>query len=331
VTVDPPFVSTGHFPPPEVVRRLVTEVYERYRTVAEGANSEVYPALARVSHDLFGLCVVGTSGSVYGVGDAEHEFSIMSVSKPFVFALVCESLGPDEAREKLGVNSTGLPFDSLAAIEQSVDGRTNPMVNPGAIATTSLVAGADAAAKWEVIHDGLSRFAGRTLSLNTEVYESASETNQRNQSIVRRLQSYGRIFCEPSEALDLYTRQCSLNVSATDLAVMGATLADGGVNPLTGDRVIDALTCRYTLAVMTTAGLYETSGDWLYDIGLPGKSGIGGGIVTVAPGKGGLGTFAPPLDAAGNSVRGQLAAASLSRRLGLDLFVSEPDARGRGR
>jgi len=116
---------------------LVTEVYERYRTVAEGANSEVYPALARVSHDLFGLCVVGTSGSVYGVGDAEHEFSIMSVSKPFVFALVCESLGPDEAREKLGVNSTGLPFDSLAAIEQSVDGRTNPMVNPGAIATTA--------------------------------------------------------------------------------------------------------------------------------------------------------------------------------------------------
>jgi glutaminase len=294
---------------------------------APGTNSRVYPALSRVPPELFGVCIAGTNGRVYGVGHAEYEFSIMSVSKPFVFALVCESLGPEQARQKLGVNSTALPFDSLTAIEQSADGRTNPMVNPGAIATTSLVAGAAAPeAKWKLIHDGLSRFAGRTLSLNTEVYESASETNQRNQSIARLLQRHGRIYCDPSEAIDLYTKQCSLNVSATDLAVMGATLADGGVNPRTGERVIEASTCRYTLAVMTTGGLYETSGDWLYDIGLPGKSGIGGGIVTVAPGKGGLGTFAPPLDETGNSVRGRLAAAFLSLRLGLDLFVSEPEA-----
>jgi glutaminase len=199
------------------------------------------------------------------------------------------------------------------------------MVNPGAISTTSLVPGSTAEAKWELIRDGLSLFAGRMLSIGGEMYESASETNHRNRSIARLLQSYGRIYCDADEAIDLYTRQCSLKVSARDLAVMGATLADGGVNPLTRERVIDAETCRYTLAVMTTAGLYEASGDWLYDIGLPGKSGIGGGIVTVSPGKGGLGTFAPPLDAAGNSVKGRLAAEFLSRRLGLDLFVSKPE------
>ena len=320
-----PFVSTGRLPEPELVRGLVDEAYERFRANPEGANSEVYPALARVPRDLFGLYVAGIHGETYGIGDAEHEFSIMSVSKPFVFALVCESLGPHVARERLGVNSTGLPFNSLEAIEQGADGRTNPMVNPGAIAATSLVPGASADAKWQRIQDGLSRFAGRALAVDTEVYASASETNQQNRSIARLLQSYGRIYWDTDEAVDLYTRQCSLKVSAKDLAVMGATLADGGVNPLTGERVIDAAICHYTLAVMMTAGLYETSGDWLYDIGLPGKSGIGGGIVTVSPGKGGLGTFAPPLDAAGNSVKGQLATHFLSQALGLDLLVSKAE------
>jgi glutaminase len=179
--------------------------------------------------------------------------------------------------------------------------------------------------KWAFIHDGLSRFAGRTLSLNDEVYVSASETNFRNQSIARMLQSYQRIYADPAEATDLYTKQCSLNVSAKDLAVMSATLADGGVNPITKERVVDPMICHYALAVMATAGLYETSGDWLYEIGLPGKSGIGGGIATVSPGKGGLGTFAPPLDKAGNSVKGQLVAKFLSQRLGMDLFVSKPE------
>jgi glutaminase len=249
----------------------------------------------------------------------------MSVSKQFVFALVCEALGPEAVREKIGVNATGLAFNSLAAIEQGANGRTNPMVNAGAIATTSLVPGATLTAKWQFIHEGLSRFAGRKLPLNDEVYASASETNFRNQSIARLLQSYGRIYMDPAQATDLYTKQCALNVSAKDLAVMGATLADGGVNPLTKERVVDGAVCHYALVVMATAGLYETSGDWLYDIGLPGKSGIGGGIVTVSPGKGGLGTFAPPLDQAGNSVKGQLVGKFLSQQLGMDLFVSKPD------
>ena len=320
------YVSTGHLPSPERVQELVAEAYERFKSNTEGENSQVYPALARVPRDLFGICVVGTPGNVFAAGDTEHEFSIMSVSKPFLFALVCQEMGAEQAREKLGANATGLAFNSLAAVERSPDGRTNPMVNAGAIATTSLVPGVDKDAKWKVIHDGLSRFAGRKLPLNEEVYASASDTNFRNRSIARLLQSLDRIYCDPIEATDLYTRQCSLNVSARDLAVMGATLADGGVNPLTKERVVDASVCHYALAVMVTAGLYETSGDWLYDIGLPGKSGIGGGIVTVSPGKGGLGTFAPPLDGAGNSVKGQLVAKFLSQRLGMDLFVSSPEA-----
>jgi glutaminase len=260
---EPSYVSTGQLPSPELVRALVNEAHERYRSVAEGKNSEVYPALARVPSELFGICVVGTSGNVYAVGDAEHEFSIMSVSKPFVFALVCQAIGHEEARRKLGVNATGQAFNSLGAIERSVDGRTNPMVNSGAIATTSLVPGATPEARWQFIHDGLSRFAGRTLPLNEEVYASATATNFRNQSIARLLQSYDRIYLDPAEATDLYTRQCSLNVSAKDLAVMGATLADGGVNPLTKERLVDPIVCHYALAVMATAGLYETSGDWL--------------------------------------------------------------------
>jgi glutaminase len=201
------------------------------------------------------------------------------------------------------------------------------MVNAGAIAAVSLAPGGTADAKWQFIHDGLSRFAGRTLSLDDEVYASASMTNHRNRAIARVLYDYGRLYFDPVESTDLYTKQSSLQVTAKDLAVMAATLANGGVNPVTGERVVDAIHSEHVLAVMATAGLYETSGDWLFDIGLPGKSGVGGGIITAAPGKGGLGTFAPPLDAAGNSVKGQLAAKFLSDSLGLNLFTSAP-ARG---
>jgi glutaminase len=319
------YVSTGHLPSPAQIQRWVDEAHARYRPVSGGENAQVYPALARVPSDLFGICAVGTSGNVYVAGDAAYEFAIMSAAKPFVFALICQSLGPEEARKKLGVNATGLPFNSFAAVERSEDGRTNPMVNAGAIATVSLIPGDTAEARWRFIHDGLSRFAGRSLALNDEVYTSASETNHRNRGLVNLLESYGRLYGDPTDALDLYTRLCSLDVTATDLATLGATVADGGVNPLTKTRVVDAVVCHYTLAVMTTAGMYETSGDWLYDVGVPGKSGIGGGIVTIAPGKGGLGTFAPPLDRAGNSVRGQLASQYLARRLGLSLFASEPE------
>ena len=278
--------------------------------IRDGQVSEVYPALANVPEDLFGLSVVGVSGATYASGDWDIPFSIMSVSKPFVFALVLQVLGADAARRRLGVNATGLPFNSLAAVERSEDGRTNPMVNSGAIAAASLAPGSTLDEQWQFILDGLSRFAGRALVMNEAIFVSASQSNSRNQAIGQLLRHCGRITIEPADAVELYTRQCSLNVTAKDLAVMCATLADGGVNPLTRERVIDAENCKFTLAVMATAGLYETSGDWLYDVGLPGKSGIGGGIVTVSPGKGGFGAFAPRLDDAGNSVKGQLAARS---------------------
>lgn len=241
-----------------------------------------------------------------------------------VRALVREALGGGLARERIGVNATGLPFNSVMAIELNEDRTMNPMVNAGAIATTSLVPGANLDAKWDFIREGLSRFAGRELALDTAVHASEAATNQRNQGIARLLHGYGRLYADPDEATELYTRQCALNVTARDMAVMGATLADGGVNPVTRERVVDADRCQRVLAVMATAGLYEQSGDWLYEVGLPGKSGVAGGIVTIAPGKGGLGVFSPPLDAAGNSVRGQLATKFLSDRLGLNLFASQP-------
>ena len=302
----------------------MAEAHERFKSIGEGKNADYIPALAEVPGDLFGVCVVGATGTAYTAGDTEYEFSIQSVSKPFVFALICQAIGEDEAREKLGVNSTGLPFNSVLAIERTDDRTTNPMVNAGAIAAASLAPGTTADAKWQFICDGLSRFAGRGLTFNSEVYQSETAANQRNQGIASLLQSYQRIYFDPLQATDVYTKQCSLNVTAKDLALMAATLANGGVNPLTKERVIDAVHCQHVLAVMVTAGLYENSGDWLYETGLPGKSGVSGGIVTVSPGKGGLGTFAPPLDDAGNSVKGQLTAKFLSEGLGLNLFASRP-------
>lgn len=321
----PDLISTGHLPSDTDVEGLLHRGYERARGLTDGVVADYIPALACANPDWFGAAVVGTRGRVFQVGDATHEFSIQSVSKPFVFALVCDVLGHQEARDKLGVNSTGLPFNSVMAIELGDDRTINPMVNAGAIATTSLVPGATADDKWAFVRHGLSRFAGRPLEIDAEVFASEMASNRRNQGIAHLLDSYDRMYFDPDQATEVYTRQCSLRVSATDLAVMGATLADGGVNPVTGERVVQADTCMRVLAVLATAGLYERSGDWLYEVGLPGKSGVSGGIVTVAPGKGAIGTFSPPLDAAGNSVRGQALTRYLSQRLGLNLFASQPE------
>ena len=320
----PSLVSTGELPQTEQVREAVTEAYERYRLNGDGAVADYIPALATASPGLFAISVVGAKGRSFEIGDVDAEFSIQSVSKPFVFALVCDAIGYEAARHRLGVNSTGFPFNSLMAVELNDERTMNPLVNAGAIATTSLVPGNTVEEKWERIRAGLSSFAGRELSLSREVYESESATNMRNQGIAHLLASYERLYFDPDEATEVYTRQCSLDVTVHDLAVMAATLANGGVNPTTGERVILARMCRRVLAVMATAGLYELSGDWLYEIGMPGKSGVSGGIVTVSPGKGGLATFSPPLDAAGNSVRGQLVTKYLAERLGLNLFASAP-------
>lgn len=318
------YVSTGVLPTRGEVEAMLEEATLRLRQVCDGQVADYIPALAAVDPELFGASIVTTDGVELVAGDAHHRFSIQSVSKPFVFALVCDALGPDVARDLLGVNATGLPFNSVMAVELNPGRTMNPMVNAGAIATTSLIPGENAEAMWDVVRAGLSRFAGRALDLDDDVYTSELATNQRNRGIAHLLDAYGRLSFDAEEATEVYTRQCSLLVDAHDLAVMGATLADGGVNPVTGEQVVSAETCRRVLAVMATAGLYERSGDWLWEIGLPGKSGVSGGIVTVSPGKGGLGTFSPRLDPAGNSVRGQLLTAELSHRLGLDVFASVP-------
>lgn len=320
-------VSTGALPDGDLVEARMQEAFARYGPVNDGRVADYIPALSCASPDWFGIAICGVTGVVRSVGDADREFSIQSVSKPFVFALVCEAIGTEEARARLGANGTGQPFDSVIAVELDPDKATNPLVNAGAIATTSLVPGVDAEDRWEAIRSGLSRFAGRELVVDEDVYRSESGSNQRNRGVAHLLAGYDRIYADPEETTDIYTRQCSLLVSAKDLAVMGATLADGGVNPVTGERVVGEDVCTRVLAVLATAGMYERSGDWLYDIGLPGKSGVSGGMVTVSPGKGGMGVFSPPLDEAGNSVRGRLATAHLAQALGLNLFASAAASR----
>jgi glutaminase len=317
--------STGSLPSPAEIAALVSEAYERFLPRDDGAVAEYIPALARIDPDLFGICVAGVTGRRFAVGDLDVRFTLQSLSKPFVFALISEVMGHGRARDVLGVNATGLPFDSVMAVELSENRTMNPMVNAGALATTSLAPGSSQEERWEFVRDGLSRFAGRELEVDREIYQSETATNLRNQGLAHLLYGYGRLFCDPTTTVDVYTRQCALEVDVEDLAVMGATLADGGRNPVTGEDVVDAGVAKRTLAVMATAGLYERSGDWLYDVGLPGKSGVSGGIVTIAPGKGGLATFSPLIDRAGNSVRGQLASRFLSERMGLNIFASQPE------
>nr|WP_087508763.1 glutaminase A [Cellulomonas iranensis] len=317
-------VATGSLPGWDRVEELARAAHARYRDLDDGAVADYIPALAAADPSLFAVCVAETDGSVHAVGDASVEFSVQSISKAFVYALVCEELGHEAVRERVGVNNTGLPFNSVVAVELQQGHPMNPMVNAGALATTALVPGADPQERWEHVRAGLSRFAGRELVLDEEVHRSESATNARNQAIARLLQSYGRIDPDPAGVVDVYTRQCALLVDARDVAVMGATLADGGVNPVTGERVVSEDVCRDTLAVLASTGMYERSGDWLFEIGLPAKSGVAGGVGAVAPGKGAIGTFSPRLDAAGNSVRGQRATAYLSRALGLNLFASAP-------
>lgn len=316
-------VSTGALPGWDQVDDLVTEAHQRYRDHHEGVVADYIPVLAEVDPDLFGVAVTETGGATHQAGDTGVEFTIQSISKAFVYALACEQHGHERLKERVGVNNTGLGFNSVIAIELNAGHPMNPMVNAGALATTALAPGATPAEQWEEIRTGLSRFAGRQLQLDGPVYRSEALTNQRNRAIAQLLESYGQIDLDPLTVVDVYTRQCSLRVTARDLAIMAATLADGGVNPVTGDQVVSPSVCRDTLAVLAATGLYERSGEWLFEIGLPAKSGVGGGIIAVSPGKGGIGTFSPRLDTAGNSVRGQRATAYLSRTLGLNIFASD--------
>lgn len=307
-------------PTPGEFRSVLKGVYEKYKDTTGGKNADYIPYLAKVDPGLFGIVVATVDGDVYEIGDSNFPFAIESISKVFTLCRVIQDLGVRAIEERIGVNATGLPFNAVMAIELH-EGRTvNPFVNAGAMATVSLVKGKTADARWNKIIGTMNSFAGRSLAVNEDVYRSETKTNIHNQAIVMLLKSYGRFYNDPVETLDLYTRQCSVAVTARDLAVMGATLANGGTNPITGKGVIDKRYVPKILAVMMTNGLYEASGEWVYRTGLPGKSGVGGGILAIIPGKFAIATFSPPLDEAGNSVRGQRAIEYMSETLRANLL-----------
>lgn len=322
--------------PGDPYREALAEAYKSFKGLAEGKNADYIPILASVDPTLYGIVLVTAQGAVYEIGAARQEFSIQSVSKPFTVARAIETAGPEAVNKRIGVNATGQKFNSILAVDllkqipsdkDHVIPAGNPLVNPGAIATVDLVSVAAGMDKWTVILGNLEAFAGRRLTVNDEVYRSESETNTHNRAIVQLLKDYEVIQGDPLQALDLYTRQCSVSVNARDLAVMGATLGNGGRNPLTGVQVVSPATAAKTLAIVSTAGLYETTGEWLFKVGVPAKSGVGGGIMAVVPGRFAIGTFAPPLDAAGNSVRGQRAVEAVIQKLGGNIFASRPVGR----
>ena len=296
-------------------QRIVNAAYEKYKTLHEGKNADYIPALAKVDSNLFGIALVTPDGKIYTAGDVTAEVSIQSVSKVFTMARVMEESGEKAIVDNIGVDATGQPFNSIVAIEQHKGFEQNPLVNPGAITTTSMLRGSTPEEVWNDIIGTLSAFAGRSLQVNQEVYQSEAATNQRNQAIAALMFAYGHIKGSWAQATDLYTKQCSINVNAQDLAMMAATLANGGRNPHTGQQVVSPEHIPAILAVMATAGLYDDSGKWLFATGLPAKSGVGGGLIAVSPGRFGIAVVSPPLDAAGNSVRGQRAITEISATL----------------
>jgi glutaminase len=304
------------------VQQAVDAAYAKYRNLKEGKNADYIPALAKVDPNLFGIAVVTADGQAYTAGDVKTEVSIQSISKVFTMAQVIEEQGLDSVATRIGVDATGARFNSIIAIEgvRTVVGsgapEMNPLVNPGAISATSMVTGGSSDAVWKKIIGFHNDAAGRELQVLQDVYKSESDTNQRNQAIGALMLAYGYIKDNWQQAVDLYTRQCSIGVNAQDLATMAATLASGGTNPVTKKQVMDATKVPGVLAVMATAGLYDDSGKWLYATGLPAKSGVGGGIIAVSPGRFGIAVVSPPLDEAGNSVRAQRAIADISNALG---------------
>jgi len=295
----------------QAINAALNSAYNKYKTLKEGKNADYIPALAKVDPEIYGIALVTTSGKIYTVGDVKSEVSIQSISKPFTLAKVIEEQGPEFIEKTVGVDATGMRFNSIVSVEYSQKAlggpEMNSLVNPGAIATTSMLKGGTRGEVWRNLLGFYSDFAGRPLTVDEEVFKSEAETNQRNQAIGALMYAYGYIKSNPGQATDIYTEQCAVSVNAKDLAMMAATLANGGKNPATGKQAMSAKNVPYVLAVMATAGLYDDSGKWLYHTGLPAKSGVGGGILAVAPGKFGIAVISPPLDDAGNSVRAQKA------------------------
>ncbi len=306
------------------IQDVLDEAYNKFKDLKEGKNADYIKELANVDPNIYGIALVTADGRVFVKGDISSMVSIQSVSKVFTMAKVIEEQGAQAIQDKIGVDATGLPFNSIIAVERQKGQEINPLVNPGAIAATSLINGSDSAAKWKSILNVQSAFAGRTLSVNWPVYYSEAGDNLRNQAIAHLLYAYGRMYFNPVQATDIYTKQCAINVSAKDLATMAATLANGGVNPLTGKKVVSPETVMHTLAVMATAGLYDDTGIWLYNSGLPAKSGVGGGLLAVCPGRFGIAVVSPPLDAAGNSVKAQKTITYVVDKLHANPYLVQP-------
>ena len=285
-----------------------------------GANASYIPALAKVPSNLFGLTAVTADGTVLETGDSSYPFAIESISKVFSTALVMEAVGAQEMLKKVGADPTGLPFNSVMALELHRGKPLSPLVNAGAMATVSLLPAANADEKWQKILDGYSQFAGHSLEVMDAVYTSEAATNSHNKGIAWLMSSYGTLYDDPDTTCDIYTKQCSIAITCKDLAVMGSTLANGGVNPITGKAIINPEFLPHIFAEMTMEGLYGASGDFAYTVGLPGKSGVGGGLLAVVPGQLALSAFSPRLDPIGNSVRGQKAMRFISDALDLSLY-----------
>lgn len=300
----------------ENIEKALNDAYQEYRGLKEGANADYIPALAKVDSRIFGITLVTLDGEVYTAGDIKSEVSIQSISKVLSMAMVMDESGPEALYNNIGVDATGQAFNSIVAIELSRGAEMNPLVNAGAITTTSLIKGENYQEIWDKIIQKYSEFAGRDLRVLDDIYKSEAATNQRNRAIASLMAAYGHIKTDPLQATDIYTRQCSVGANARDLAIMAATLANAGKNPVTKTQVMDAENVPEALAIMATAGLYDDSGKWLYKTGLPAKSGVGGGIIAVSPGKFGIAVVSPPLDSAGNSIRAQRAIADISRALG---------------
>jgi glutaminase len=305
---------------PSAIDSAVAHAYSVHRHNSQGRNAGYIPALADVDPGLFALCAMTPTAHIASIGDVEHEFPIESISKVFTLALVIEQQGQRAVRTKIGANPTGAAFDSVLALELHHDKPTSPLVNAGAMATTSLVQAIDSSDRWRKILDIQSAFAGRPLSISEQINASEQATNSHNKAIAWLMYSAGTIFCDPMEACTVYTQQCSTMLNIADLATMGATLASGGVNPRTGLRVIADSNVPYVLAEMVMEGMYTQSGDWAYTAGVPAKSGVAGGVLAVVPGRLAVAAFSPGLNAAGNSVRGWFAVADVVNRLKLGLF-----------
>jgi len=326
LAVGAPAFAKGPVPDPAVkdFQRVVDASYAKYKDLKDGKNADYIPILTETPSDLFGVVIVTKDGKVYSAGDVDYVFSIQSVSKPFTAALVMSQQNPKVLKDKIGVEPTGMAFNSklgLAVYEDSV----NPLVNAGAIAAVSLVEATSEEERWSKVLQNLADFAGRPLTVLEKVYDSEYTTAFGNRGIANLLYNWGRLYSEPEEALRVYTKQCSVGVSAKDLGVMGATLANGGVNPLTKKQVLPAKDVPELLAVMATAGFYDESGDWMYTAGLPAKTGVGGGIVAVVPGRFAIAAFSPRLNEAGNSVRSLNAIRDIAGELGVGVFGANPN------